>query len=101
MRISYYTFPKEMTIREIALITKREIEGKENIVSVPDGISDEQLEENFSRTIDCSVSTTKRLMKKYGGSGCTQHFDRDGGLFETTEIILKGNNSTFKYNRHL
>ena len=61
MRISYYAFPKEMTIREIALITKREIEGKENIVSVPDGISDEQLEENFSRTIDCSVSTTKRV----------------------------------------
>ena len=40
-------------------------------------------------------------MKKYGGSGCAQHFDRDGGLFETTEIILKGNNSKFKYNRHL
>ena len=48
-----------------------------------------------------SVSLAKELIKKYGGSAWTRHIDRDGGCFETTEIKLGGNNSRFKYNRHL
>ena len=47
------------------------------------------------------VSTAKKLLKTYGGVAFTQHFDRDGGLFESTEITLNGNNSNHKYNRHL
>ena len=43
----------------------------------------------------------KNLMKKYGGSGTTCHCERDGTPFETTPILLKGNNSEFHYNRPL
>ena len=101
MRITYYNFPNEMSIRDIALITKREIHGREDITEVPDNVTDEVLELNFSRSVDVSITTAKKLMKKYGGTACTQHFDRDGGLFETTPVLLKGNNSRHKYNRHL
>ena len=31
----------------------------------------------------------------------TEHIERDGGVFEVTDITLNGNNSRFKYNRHL
>ena len=48
-----------------------------------------------------SVTNAKRLLKLYGGSAYTEHCERDGGLFEVTEITLKGNNSRFKYNHHL
>ena len=48
-----------------------------------------------------SVSEVKKLIKKYGGIGYTMHFERDGTLFETTPITINGNNSKFKYNRHL
>ena len=48
-----------------------------------------------------SVTTAKNLLESFGGSAWTCHFDRDGGLFETTEIKIKGNNSRHKYNKHL
>lgn len=101
MRITYYSFPTEMNIREIALAIKRDIEDRKDKTSVPDNISDEVLENNFSRTVDCGITRAKKMLKKYGGCAYTCHFDRDGGLFETTPIKLKGNNSKFKYNRHL
>lgn len=34
-------------------------------------------------------------------SAWTEHYERDGTLFEVTEIHLTGNNSRFKYNHHL
>lgn len=49
----------------------------------------------------CSVTEAKRLLREFGGFAWTDHCERDGGVFETTEITLKGNNSKFKYNRHL
>lgn len=48
-----------------------------------------------------SVTRAKELIRKYGGSGWAEHIDRDGSLFETTEIKLSGNNSRFRYNHHL
>lgn len=54
-----------------------------------------------SRLLEGKVSTIKKLMKLFGGDGFTEHYERDGGLFETTPILLKGNNTKFKYNRHL
>ena len=48
-----------------------------------------------------SISNAKRLLKEEGGFAWTDHIDRDGGLFETSDIKPKGNNSKFKYNRHL
>lgn len=48
-----------------------------------------------------SISTAKKLLKEQGGEAWTEHYDRDGGLFEVTPINLMGNNSRFKYNHHL
>ena len=48
-----------------------------------------------------SVTRAKQLLKEFGGSAWTYHLDRDGGVFETSEIKLAGNNSRFNYNRHL
>ena len=45
----------------------------------------------------CSVSTAKKLLKQKGGCAWTEHYERDGGLFEITKIELTGNNSKFKY----
>lgn len=43
-----------------------------------------------------SLSEVKRLMKKNGGQGYTQHFDRDGSFQECTPILL-GNNADTTY----
>ena len=48
-----------------------------------------------------TVTGVKTLIKQYGGIGWTYHCDRSGGCFEVTPITLSGNNSRFKYNRHL
>ena len=48
-----------------------------------------------------TVTAAKKLLREFGGSAWTEHYERDGGIFETTEIMLKGNNSKFKYNHHL
>jgi len=48
-----------------------------------------------------SITRAKQLLRQFGGSAYTQHIERDGGVFETTEIKLGGNNSRHKYNRHL
>lgn len=48
-----------------------------------------------------SVREIKKLIKTQGGKGYIEHYDRDGVLFEVTEIRLSENNSSFKYNIHL
>ena len=101
MKITYYSFPDDMSIRDVALATIKLIEGQSEITSIPKDISDEDLEYDYEHTIDTKVSTAKKLLKLYGGTAYTAHFDRDGGLFETTPITLKNNNSKHKYNRHL
>ena len=55
----------------------------------------------IDRIIVCSITTAKKLLKQYGGKAWTEHYDRDGGLIEITNINLKGNNSKFKYSYHL
>lgn len=47
-----------------------------------------------------SVTEAKKLLRQFGGHAWTEHCERDGGVFEVTQITLKGNNSRFKYNRH-
>jgi len=49
----------------------------------------------------CSVTTAKKLLKKFGGRAWTEHCDRSGGCFEVTPIKLGKNNSRLKYNHHL
>lgn len=48
-----------------------------------------------------TLSEAKRLLKKFGGAAWTEHCERNGGVFEVTTIELQGNNSRFKYNKHL
>ena len=48
-----------------------------------------------------TITRAKALLRQFDGSAWTNHIERDGGVFETTEIKLKGNNSRHKYNRHL
>jgi len=48
-----------------------------------------------------TITAAKNLLRQFGGAAWTHHIERDGGVFETTAITLKGNNSRHKYNRHL
>jgi len=43
-----------------------------------------------------SLTEVKKRIRKHGGSGYTQHFDRDGSFQETTPIVL-GNNARTTY----
>lgn len=77
-----------------------------NYYKFPENISNDVLKEYGLRDGEyildgMTVSEVKKLIKKYGGVGYTIHCERDGTLFETTPITLNGNNSKFKYNRHL
>ena len=80
MRLNYYEFPAETTAEVL----------KENGCELDDRVLG-----------GVSVTTAKKLLRKYGGSAWTEHIDRDGGCFEVTQITLTGNNSHFKYNHHL
>ena len=79
MRLHYYQFPK----------------------GTPEEILREHCEEGEDTIMGCSITTAKKMLKQFGGTAWTDHIERDGGVFETTEITLEGNNSRFKYNHHL
>lgn len=57
--------------------------------------------DHVEKTITCSITTVKQLLKQFGGRAWTEHYDREGSFFESTNISLKGNNSKFKYTYHL
>lgn len=103
MRLSYYQFPADspeqvMLAEGCAVILK---DGRE---IYPDCIPDDRRHLVERIEVICgpmSITNVKRLMKEYGGCGYTEHYERDGGLFEVTPIHLTGNNSRFKYNHHL
>ena len=112
MRLSYYVFPDD-TPEEILLqngcgvvvCSEEDInnEDADTWTIYPESISEERRPQvrYINHEINRNVSTIKKLMKTYGGYGYTMHIDRDGSVFETSEITLKGNNSKFKYNHHL
>lgn len=115
MRLNYYQFSETVDphTRWIngadALKTecKAGIEDDVNCVHLPEGargcIECPQLHciEAGDAISGISVSTAKKLLRQFGGSAWTYHSDREGSVFETTEIELTGNNSRFKYNKHL
>lgn len=80
MRLNYYEFP-ETTSEHVLKENGCDLENR-----VLGGVS---------------VTTAKKLLRKFGGNAWTYHCDRDGNIFETSEITLSGNNSRFKYNHHL
>lgn len=99
MRISYYHFPEEFDNDKIfeALCAEGFYTKGER----------KRFDWNFSGEGDDPhlhtgrISWIKKMIRKYGGSGFTEHYERDGGLFDVTPIELKGNNSRFRYNHHL
>lgn len=102
-RINYYEFP-EGTPENILLENGCAVILKDGSEIYPDSIPENKrhLVKCIDRTLGgMSVTTAKKLMKQYGGIGWIEHCERDGGVFEVTEITLKGNNSRFKYNHHL
>ena len=48
-----------------------------------------------------SLTEAKRFLKTQGGYAWTEHYERDGTMFESTPIKLGGNNSEHGYNHHL
>lgn len=83
MRIAYYKIPENVT----------ENMARYELQCTYDEFKSGWMEE--------SVKRVKELIKKYGGCGHIEHYDRSGGCFEVTPIKIKGNNSKHKYNIHL
>lgn len=102
MRLSYYRFPEEAP-ESVLLENGCCVILKDGTQVYADSIPDEKrpLVDCIDRTVSCTVSLAKQMLRKYGGAAWTDHIDRDGSRFEVTEIRLSGNNSRFKYNRHL
>lgn len=103
MRLHYYVFSKDSDQMD------RFKEGcavilKSGDVNYPDSIPDDKwpLVDHIDYILNgITISRAKKLLRTYGGSAWTEHCERDGGVFEVTEIQLSGNNSRFKYNHHL
>lgn len=103
MRLNYYKFP-ETTPESIRLEN-----GCSVVLKTGDEIWTESIPDDKRHLVDrvsfvlgpMTITSAKKLIRRYGGSAYTEHYERDGGLFEVTEIHLTGNNSRFKYNHHL
>jgi len=63
--------------------------------------SDDRQELEDEGRICTTITGVKEMIKAHGGTGYTEHYERDGTLFEVTAIELNKNNSTHKYNQHL
>lgn len=103
MRMNYYMFPEGTSI-DVRVAEGARVVLKNGNEIWPESISDDKrdLIESVDDIIGpMTVTSVKKLMKKYGGSGYTEHMERDGSLFDVTEILLQGNNSEFRYNHHL
>lgn len=103
MRLNYYRFPEDSDPMD------RFKEGcgvilKSGSEIWPETIPDDKwpLIDRIDDTLGgITVTAAKKLLRQYGGCAWTEHIERDGGVFEVTDIKLTGNNSRFKYNRHL
>ena len=102
MRISYYRFP-DGTPESVLLANGCGVVLNDGREIYPESIPEDKrpLMDHINHTVSCKVSWAKAMMKQHGGSGWTEHIERDGGCFEVTPITLTGNNSRFKYNHHL
>lgn len=103
MRINHYRFPEDTPSEDklkegCAVVLKNGC--RIHADTIPEDKAD--LVDYIDDTLSgITVTQAKSLLRKYGGAAVTEHIDRDGCLFETTPILLKGNNSRHRYNRHL
>jgi len=102
MRMSFYEFPED-TPEGVLIDEELPVVLKNGQTISSQWLTEEKrsLIDHFERVTQCTITYAKKMLKKYGGRAWTEHYDRDGGLFEVTPIELTGNNSRFKYNRHL
>ena len=103
MRVTYYTFPEEVSPADCIDAYLKEKGWAPDMNDREDMVHYRNLKSKIEEygEIECSVSFAKKLLRAIGGNAYTQHFDRSGSLFETTPIRLAGNNSRHQYNRHL
>lgn len=103
MRITYYIFPEEMSPADCVGAYLKAKGWEPDMNDRGDMVHYRNLKRNIEENgeIECSISFAKKMIRRIGGSACTQHFDRSGCLFETTPIRLEGNNSRHYYCRHL
>lgn len=104
MRHHYYRFPEDSDVRD------RVIEGCEVILKdgtiryyddIDEFLTDYDRVDCVTYVVHASLKVVKALIKRYGGTGWTEHYERDGTLFEVTKVKMDGNNSRVKYNHHL
>lgn len=103
MRITYYTFPAEVSPADCIAAYLQAKGWEPDMNDRGDMVHYRNLKKSIEENgeIECSISFAKKMLRRIGGTACTQHFDRDGGLIETTPIRLTGNNSRHYYCRHL
>lgn len=82
MRLHYWKPDEDFDINQIEDSVVREIVQKDGQVNT-------------------GIKEAKKLLKIYGGTAWTEHYERDGTMFEVTSVTITGNNSTHKYNHHL
>ena len=113
MRLHYYRFPETADAQTRFLNGAAAIDGGECGLGRESCRGCPECEEGWSQcprflvtdaedTLEgISITAAKKLLRQFGGAAWTNHIERDGGVFETTEIKLTGNNSRHQYNRHL
>lgn len=105
MRINYYQFPDTVDAHTRYIHGATSIDGVGTCFDRDDiRVNDRSLGECTKAEfviIGISVKAAKTLLRKYGGTAWTLQCDRSGSVFETTDIKLAGNNTKYKYNRHL
>ena len=108
MKVNYYRFPEntpiEDKIKEGCPVFLKNGARITSVMRSYDTLLEEKADMiDYAEDVISGITITeaKNLLRKYGGSAITEHIDRDGCLFETTPIQLKGNNSRHKYNVHL
>lgn len=96
MRLNYYMFPEDGSADD----NTRYDEGADGYEGYTE--NGQKVCTKAGYTVGgISVSHAKELLKKYGGHAWTEHIERNGAVFEITDIEIGKNNSRFKYNRHL
>lgn len=108
MKIHYYTFPegipmekmKELAVRYGLTVHSQRYRFSPN--SMDDFDELERLGDTIIRidrqTSCCKLSEIKKLLRKYGGEGCTEFFNkRDGEFYGCVPIHLEGKNQRVGY----
>ena len=102
MRITYYYFPDSLPLEERISAYLAASGVKLDMADRFDRCRYRTISEEVGDgRIAVSITIAKRLLRSIGGEAETHHIERDGTIFEVTPVLLVGNNSRHKNNRHL